>query len=243
LTGTLDVNAAEGAASKIPADIYWIKQLELHTAGNIDDGWLPARVTIRLTRLDGSSSTPVNNLDWIGGLDWNDGHPYPGWLDNDQGTNRTSKIFYTDSSVPPRMDIWQDDCLMVVHTYESPVNKNAKSKATIRVVCLSPLPLSSVGVGLDLDDSDFDWDAYLVDPNTGGTAGDKTMFNIGNLPPQGSQTLSYTWTTQNFSGDTGDNFSVTFNIAPRYTVDYKGRQKDISQANVVNPPAGGWTPS
>jgi hypothetical protein len=69
------------------------------------------------------------------------------------------------------------------------------------------------------------------------------MFQIGDLPPHGSQTLSYMWTTQNFSGDTGDNFTVTFNIAPRYTVDYKGRQKDVSQASVINPPVGGWTPS
>jgi hypothetical protein len=141
-----------------------------------------------------------------------------------------------------KVDVWQDNCLKIEHTYESTVNKNALSKATIKVTSLSALPLGSVAVGLDLDDTDFDWDAYLCDSNNK-PAGDKTMFNIGDLPPQGSQTLSYMWTTQNFSGDTGDNFTVTFNIAPRYTVDYKGRQKDVSQASVVNPPVGGWTPS
>jgi hypothetical protein len=99
IEGSVDVDHPNHNDQKLPPDIYAIRQMTLATRGQINNGWLPARVSINATSTDGKRVALVEQLDWLNGLTW--GGTWPGWLDNNNNVRRTSKTFYGPLPMPP----------------------------------------------------------------------------------------------------------------------------------------------
>jgi hypothetical protein len=89
----------------------------------------------------------------------------------------------------------------------------------LKVTNTSDVPIT-VRLFRDLDDSGDIWDANVRDSN--GSAVESRWIEIGTIQQKETSNSSYWWGVFNQAGvEFGEDFEVTFKIAPQVTIDYK----------------------
>jgi len=91
-------------------------------------------------------------------------------------------------------------------------------RGIIKFSNISELPIEDAKVYLDLDDTGATWDAIIV--NSSGTPVDEGVIDLGSIPPGKFAEKKYWWSLRHSFGPTTENFEVTFNIIPEFTIKY-----------------------